>query len=162
MISLYGCIAIQLLPVCFGHALRPCAARTRLFSHTNMQNGVPPPSPRPFQLRCHSLQRKSANVFYLFSFMKAVPRAARTNGGGCVAARPAGERAGASPHHARLLQSTASRGPNKFCKIFIFYYRQILKFQSHNCVPKLYTKCCEKNLWRMYGISPKFLIRKFP
>jgi hypothetical protein len=132
MISLYGCIAIQLLPVCFGHALRPCAARTRLFSHTNMQNGVPPPSPRPFQLRCHSLQRKSANVFYLFSFMKAVPRAARTNGGGCVAARPAGERAGASPHHARLLQSPASRAATKFCKKIIFFYSA--KFRS--CVQK--------------------------
>jgi hypothetical protein len=104
---------------------------------------------------------RNTDVLYHLSFAKAVPRAARTNGGGGVAARPAGEGAGAPPHHARFLQSPASRVPTKFCKIYIFLFRQILKFQSQYCVPKHYTIFCDKNLWRNHELSQKFLIYKF-
>jgi hypothetical protein len=127
----YSTVIIFLL-VCFGHASRPCAARTRLFSCSFAPT------------LCRENPRK---IKRHLSFVKAVPRAARTNGGGGVAARPAGEGAGAPPHHARLLQSPASRVPTKFRKICISLFRQILKFQSHNCVPKLYTIFCESNLW---------------
>jgi hypothetical protein len=48
------------------------------------------------------------------SSVKAVPRAARTDGGGGVAARQAGKGAGTPSYHARLFQSPASRVPTKF------------------------------------------------
>jgi hypothetical protein len=99
--------AIIFLLVCIGQALRPCASRTRLFSCSFAPT------------LCRENPRK---IKRHFSFVKAVPRAARTNGGGGVAARPTGERAGAPPHHARLLQSPASRVPTKFCKIYNLYF----------------------------------------